>query len=182
MLCLALIVLADCTGEPPKSGQEANTLKPLSELRLEPTLFGAEWRTSPGIVLDDWADLQKLPDGVKQSLAPTRARMEPLGIIALGGFSCVRTKPPLNTVAVRVFLFKDAAMCQAWRDKKYRYSGWQKHYQPVEGLSHFAVDSKQIKKRIVVIGRYWITAHHVGNGDTHLRALKSIVSQLGLAR
>jgi hypothetical protein len=33
----------------------------------------------------------------------------------------------------------------------------------------------------VILGEYWITSHHIGEDDLHIKALGAIAEQLGLA-
>lgn len=155
--------------------------KRLGNIRLDPAIFGSDWETCAGFVVDSWDDLSHLPAAARLVASGLRSQMEPLGVIALADYSCIRKVFPLNTVTVRVFRFKSAQLASAWGEKKCQYSGWEQHYTSTDGVSYFAVDSTQLKKRCVILGEYWITSHHIGEDDLHIKALGAIAEQLGLA-
>jgi hypothetical protein len=180
LILACLLIVVGCSEERADDNAPPEP-KQLADIRLDPAIFGEGWQSSAGVILECWDDLSKLPVGAREVLTPLRSQAEPAGVIALADFSCVRKVFPLNSVTVRVFKFKDSELASAWGEKKYQYSGWEQHYTTVEGVSYFAVDSTQLKKRCVVSGDYWITSHHLGDDELHIKALEIIMQELGLA-
>ncbi len=152
----------------------------LSSIRLDPDLFGKGWKAADGLVLDSWDDIEGLREPLQATAAALRDSYEPLGIVALGSYACARTKPPLDSIDVRVFVFESSERCAEWIAKKYGYEGWEEHYTRTESDGIVRLDSTQTQKRIIASGRYWITSGHIGSGDEHRTALGSVASRLGI--
>lgn len=179
LIFVCLLSIAGCGREPADSNTPPQP-KQLTDISLDPATFGDNWKASSGIVLNGWDDISNLPGEAQKIMVPLRSQVEPMGVIALGDFSCVRKVFPLNMITVRVFKFKNSELASTWGDKKYQYSGWEQHYKLVEDLPYFAVDSTQLKKRCVISDEYWITSHHLGDSNLHIKALEVIMIQLGL--
>jgi hypothetical protein len=179
LIFICLLNIVGCSQKPADNNTSPQP-KQLKDISLDPATFGDNWEKSYGIVLDSWDDMSNLPVEAQMTVKPLRSQMEPMGIIALADFSCVRKVFPLNAITVRVFKFKNSELASAWAEKKYKYSGWEQHYNLVENLSYFAVDSTQLKKRCIISDEYWITSHHLGDSDLHIKALEVIMKELGL--
>ena len=187
LILICLLSLIGCS----KKHADNNTLpqpkpkpqpKQFKDISLDPATFGDNWQVSPGVVLDSWDEMSNLPAEVQMAVKTLKSQIEPIGVIALADFSCVRKVFPLNTITVRVFKFENSEMASTWAEKKYKYTGWEQHYDLTEDLSYFAVDSTQLKKRCVVSDEYWITSHHMGDSDLHIKALEVIMKELDLPK
>lgn len=151
----------------------------LSEISLDPNMFGDGWKQDTGLSLDTWQDLDKLPSEAKLLMQTQKGQVESLGVIALAEYSWVCTVPPLNSVTVRIFKFENSEQASEWSKTKYQYPGWEEHYNIVDNLPYFAVDSTQINKRCVIIDGYWITSNQLGSDDIHIKALEAMMKKLG---
>lgn len=154
--------------------------KKLAEIELPPSVLGEGWKPSAGIRVDDLdnVDPATLPEPERQVVPQLKAQLSPLGIHSVADYSLVQAAPPLNSVTVRVFLFRNPDQCRTWWEQKYRYAGWEKHYKPVPSDQAVALDSLQTNKRVVAYGNVWITAHQLGAGDEHITALRHIIDAL----
>ena len=151
----------------------------LSALDLPPEILGEGWVRSPGFRIDDLADLDRL-EGLERALGDSLAKkLGPLGVRGVGDYSLARDSSPTNIVSVRVYRFHSAEACRDWWRRKYRYEGWERHYEPVPFEGRVAVDSRQMNKRAVAFGDVWLTAHQLGEGDEHSKALEHVIARLG---
>jgi hypothetical protein len=158
-------------------------IRPLSQASLPPSLFGEGWERSKGIVADDLDKLADLPEAALNIMNQLKPELTRLGVVGVADYSVVRTKWPLNTVTVRVFVFSDIEKCDESWQKKYQFDGWQKHYKVVDNNRYAALDSLQKKfphanKRVLKFDRVWITTHQLGDGNEHLKAAEHIIEQL----
>ena len=179
LIFICLLSLFGCK-QKPADNKTSPQPKQLKDISLDPAAFGDNWEKSYGIVLDSWNDIPSLSAEEQKTVKPLRSQIEPIGIVALADFSCVRKVFPLNGITVRVFKFKNSDLASAWAEKKYKYPGWEQHYNLAEDLPYFAVDSTQLKKRCIISNEYWITSHHIADSDLHIKALEVIMKQLGL--
>ena len=151
----------------------------LEKLQPDCSQLGPGWRPIQGIRLNDLRDLSRLPGVLRADAGKLVAQIQPLGIAAMGDYSCAQTSGAQNVATVRAFRFADTARAEAWWRQKYEYAGWQKHYARVESADHPALDSLQINKRVVRRGPYWITAQQRGEGQAHLQLLADVLARLG---
>jgi hypothetical protein len=185
MMILLLLLQLGNSGKPIESAQAASLriVRPLSAASLPPSFFGDDWEARKGIIADDLERLTELPGTPKNMLNQLKAELGRQGIVGVADYSVVKTKPPLNTITVRVFVFSDEQKCDEWWQKKYRFDGWQKHYQVVKDDRYTALDSLKKKypytnKRILKFDKVWITTHQLGEGNAHVNAADHIIEQL----
>ncbi|MDX1682890.1 MAG: hypothetical protein R3336_07220 [Phycisphaeraceae bacterium] len=177
LLAVALFSgITGCEASPP----EVIRVPSLHGITLDPALFGPEWRRAPGLVIERREDWQHVPEEYRDMASILANQMESKGVVAMADYSCARTRGKLNIVTVRVFRFKNEILAKQWRAEKYEFPGWKEYYRVVDGADGWAVDSLELSKRIVMRGRWWITSHHLGEDDLHLRALRAIMFQLEL--
>lgn len=152
--------------------------KKVTEVELLPSVLGDGWKRDAGIRIDDLEDISALPEPERRVAQQLREQFAPLGIRSVADYTLVKSGFPLNTVTVRVFLFRNPDQCREWWEKKYRYAGWEKHYKPVASDEFVAVDSLQENKRAIAFGNAWITAHQLQKGDEHLTCLRDLIVRL----
>jgi hypothetical protein len=150
----------------------------LAAVELPASVLGAGWEVSPGVRIDDLEKVEALEEPVRSLARTLKAQLAPLGVRGVADYTLVRAEFPLNTVTVRVFVFRDADRCRAWWREKYQFEGWEAQYRPVASDRSVAVDSLQGKKRAVAFGNVWITAHQLGAGEEHLVALRHVLEGL----
>ena len=182
-LLLLVSWAVDNDGVQPDDFWQIRVERKLSEVDLPASLFGDGWKSSPGLKVDDFEKLEKLRKTERESAEQLKKQLAELGIRSAADYTVTHSKIPLNTVTVRVFLFESSDQCRDWWTKKYQGKDWEKHYKLVstEGQSpvrFVAADSLQGNKRVMAFGNVWITAHQLGDGDEHVKALNHIVDQL----
>lgn len=185
-MAIALLLLAVCAFD---DGSQQDDLwkrvveKKLSEVELPPSVMGAGWKSSPGLKVDDFEKLDQLRKPEREAAEQLKGQLAELGVRSVADYTLTKSKFPLNTVTVRVFVFRSGDQCRDWWTKKYRGKDWEKHYKLVlpderDSVQSVVVDSLQGSKRAMAFGNVWITAHQLGDGDEHLKALSHIVEQL----
>lgn len=152
----------------------------VSDLSFPAGKLGENWTGPTGLVVDDVNAPAKKDDPVAADELLV-LQMKSIGVAGFADFTYRNAKSPTAQVTVRVFQFEDEEHCQAWMKKKYQYDGWEKHYKKLD-LPYAAFDSLQMKKRIVAIGKYWLTANTIASSDDHLKALDLVVEKLKPAK
>lgn len=142
-------------------------------------VFDDDWAQSESFILNSWAEISQLPKQQQTIANQLQEAFQPFGVEAVGTYAFGYRGVPPDSVEVRVFRFENSEKCSRWIRQKYQYSGWQDHYARLE-KPYFALDSKQMRKRIVAIGPYWITAGHLQKNRIHIEALEEVARQLGL--
>jgi hypothetical protein len=184
ILLLLLQVLTDENSLSTKPDARYRFVKRFSEVSLPATVIGSGWEKSDGLVVDDFRDLDKLPPDQQAIAKQLRQQLGRVGVIGAADYSLVKTKPPIDTITVRIFVFTDARRCDEWWKTKYQAAGHEKVYKTVKDERFdAAVDtsdkgSPSTNKRIMKVGAYLVTTHHLQNGDEHLRAAEHIFKQL----
>ncbi len=180
MIALVLMMLGLLHPDEPEPSAIWKTVvtKKPTEVELPTTVLGKGWQPSPGLKIDDLTKLESLDEGERKAAEELAKQTVPLGIRAVGDYSLAKIGFPLNMVTVRVFVFQDADQCRTWWRKKYQAEGWGKHYKIVASDRFAAVDSIQENKRAVAFGNVWLTAHQLGKGDEHLKALTAVIDSL----
>lgn len=162
---------------PPSIWQTVVTRK-LTEVQLPPAVLGVGWQPSPGIRVNDLSNLEAIGAPERASVEPLAKQLVPLGVRSVGDYSLVTSSSPLNMVTVRVYVFTSVDQCRSWWAKKYQGQGWEKLYKVVASERFVAVDSRETNKRALAFGNVWLTAHQLGKGDEHLKALTAVVESL----
>lgn len=162
--------------------RELNAAEPatpkLRAIELPVDLLGPDWRRMFGVRIDDFDNLDDLDAATKEQAKFLKPQLTPHGILATADYSLDRTKPPFDTVTVRVFIFKDEEACKKWWNTKYQHAGWEKFYAKVETPYDAAVDSLQINKRAIRQGNIWVTTQQKQTGKLHLTAVENVLKQL----
>ncbi len=153
-------------------------LPTLTKIKPNCDILGVNWKESEGIKIDNLSDLSRLSPQKTSTVEKLKKQIEPLGIIALADYSCAKTKEAINIVTIKVFVFENDDRALSWWNKKYKYDGWEQHYTIAKNLNYSGVDSKQLKKRAILLDNLWITAHHIQQGDEHLVLLENIIGEL----
>ena len=175
MRLIGILLLALYSG----SASSGSLLFPtLSKIVPDCGVLEGNWKVSEGIKVDSLSDLSGVAKINLKSVEQLRSKIQPLGINAMGEYSCVVSSGGINIVTVKVFVFGSQDKAEAWWGKKYEYKGWEEHYSKVKGIKTLGVDSKQLKKRAILLNNIWITTHHIKHGDEHLTLLDSIVEKL----
>jgi hypothetical protein len=150
----------------------------VSALAIQPADLGDGWEGPTGLVVDDFSDLSKYPPDVKDLAEALKDQVTAIGVVATADFTYRRKLNALQQVTVRIFVFESDHACRDWWQKKYRYAGWEKHYNVVAGDEHSAVDSKEAPKRAVSFGNVWLTSGTLGESKAHLKALDLYVKKI----
>lgn len=173
----------DDGGVQPDDFWQVRVEKKLTAVDLPASVLGEGWKSSSGLKVDDFEKLEKLGKTEREAAEQLKKQLGETGIRSAADYTLTRSKFPLNTVTVRVFLFESGDQCRDWWTKKYQGKDWEKHYKLVstegqESVRFVAADSLQGNKRAMAFGNVWITAHQLGDGDEHVKALDHIVEQL----
>ena len=150
----------------------------LSTITHDCNKLGNLWGNSYGIKVDNITDLSTLSEQEKNQVKSLQKPFQKLGIIALADYTCIHKQAPVNTVTVKVFVFKNKKLASDWWHKKYQYEGWEKHYTKSIDTSYASVDSKQLSKRALLVKNIWITTHHLKTGNEHLILLDDILKNI----
>ncbi len=151
----------------------------VSALKLPATALGQDWTGPTGLVVDDFQQaLSKQPVEVKSEIEKLRKLFQPIGIVSVADFTYRKKSKPLSQITLRVFLFKNDAVCKSWWEKKYRYEGWEKHYTVVKGVPYDAVASTQITKRAVAFGNVWMTCGALDKTEDHIKLLELYINKI----
>ncbi len=148
-------------------------LEQVSKINLPPEVLGDSWKPSPGVRIDDLTSLNP-------SLNSNRELLEGIlksnikGIVSVADYTLVTSSFPLNTVTVRVFIFENPNQCEEMFRSKYTGEEWQKL--DVENVAAFR--NSKSPKLAAAIGRAWITAHQIQNGDEYIKATRHIIEKL----
>lgn len=149
----------------------------LSDLSVPAETLGVGWVGPTGLVIDDIDDPPTTTDELKNVIEGLRKQMRPLGVKGTADFTYRNTADPLGQVTLRVFRFETEEQCRKWMTTKYQFPGWETKYKKLEVDGDLAFDSLEVKKRIICVGRLWITAGSMGNDDTHLKALEVLLKK-----
>jgi len=150
----------------------------LSELKQDCDTLGKSWEKSYGIKVDKLTDSTPLTEQEKKQIKPIKNQFQRLGITAFADYTCMYKGTPLNTVTVKVFVFKNTRRALNWWERKYQYNAWEKHYTKTTNTPYLAVDSKQLTKRAMLFNNLWITTHHLKTGKEHIILLGNILNKL----
>ena len=93
-------------------------LRQVSEAKLPAELLGKGWQVSEGVIIDDTSRTEDLPKEERHHAEALSKQLRPLGITSAADYSLVKTKMPMNTVTVRVFVFKNSAKCKEWVEEE----------------------------------------------------------------
>jgi hypothetical protein len=174
MILLVGSFLDEPRPSPPGVWERVVTARP-SAIALPVDLLGPGWKAGGGVAIDDLESLDGLEEPVRQVARLLKERLSPLGVRAVGDHTLVRTEPPLNSVTVRLFLFQNGAQCRAWWQERYQYPGWEEQYRSVESEEFLVLESREMPRRIVVFGNAALTAHQIGEGDAHVKAIDHVI-------
>jgi hypothetical protein len=183
---IAVVLGTTCLpfGATPSAAAPGNDLvervitSPLRDIELPADLFGPGWRRLGTVRIDDFNKLDELGEAEREQAKLLKPQLVPQGIRGAADYSFGRTEPPLDSVTVKVYLFKDAETCRSLWNKKYRYDGWEKSYRTAESKYGTAVDSLQVNKRAVLFGNVWITAEQLRPGELHYKAAEYVIEKL----
>jgi hypothetical protein len=70
------------------------------------------------------------------------------------------------------------AAAEAFWKKKYQQEGWEKFYKVADVPGARAVDSLELSKRIVLIGKVWMSCHQVPSGTPYLTLLNKVLEKV----
>jgi hypothetical protein len=150
----------------------------VSELAVPAERIGPDWTGPTGLVIDDIESPPTADKEMAEIIAGLKTQMKPLGVKGTADFTYSRKGDAIQQVTVRVFLFNSEEQCKSWIKTKYEFPGWEKKYKRVEEKNLVCLDSLEMNKRIVSIGRLWITAGTIGDNDDHLRVLSLFLDRI----
>lgn len=151
----------------------------LSSLRMPAaSVIGNGWSLKPGLIIDDLENIDSLPAKIQKPAAQLAKHFSPLGVKSVAEYTFVGKGFPINSVTLRLFVFRDAEKCRAWWTEKYESEGWEKHYQRGENDSYAFVDSLETNKRALAFGNVWLTSHQLRDGNEHIKAAEYVVDRL----
>ena len=157
---------------------EGLDLSPVSSIELPASTLSGKWKVIKGLRVDNLNNLEDVSESQLQTVENLAKQLLPLGIQSAADFTLSSADFPLNTVTVKVYIFNNAQQCQSWWKKKYQYAGWQQHYQPVEQINMFRVDSLQMNKSAFAFSHVWLTTHQLQDGKEHIDAANHIIRLL----
>jgi hypothetical protein len=176
LACLAFLLQASAEGEkkPPYmfSGR-------LAEVREDPDFLGDDWTSRPGLVIDDLRDTSKLwgqSKDMDEALQVLLAKM-PDGAIGYAEYK-YRKGQSTRYITLRVWVFEKPESARSWWRARYEMQGWERFYGKVAGLGEAAVDSKELKKRIVLIGNVVFACDERPEGESYLLALDRYMAKM----
>lgn len=147
----------------------------LSAIKIPAENIGKKWSGPAGIVIDNF---DSPPEEAKEIAITIKKQVEPFGVIGTADFTYQKKDDPSHQVTIRIFVFKTSGQCQEWMKTKCQFDGWEKKYRKVENPDYICFDSLEIKKRIVALDNFWITAGTIANSDDYLNILNLYIKKV----
>ncbi len=147
----------------------------VSALAVSAEKIGSDWSGPTGLVIDD---INALLAEAKEMTDVIESQMKPAGVIGLADFTYNKKQGPIQMVTLRVFVFKTEDQCRQWMKTKYQFEGWEKKYKRIEDKNVVGFDSLEMRKRIVAVGPFWITAGSIAENDDHLKILALLLERI----
>lgn len=146
------------------------------DIRLpKPAEIGPGWQGGTGVVIED---LHNPPAFFAQSMGQTIEQYRAIGVNSMANLVYRQTANLTMQVELKYFAFESAAAAQAWQQKKYAYAGWEQHYRRQENDGVVIYDSTEISKRIVFLGRHWVTASVNTESKEHMVFVHEVVRRI----
>jgi hypothetical protein len=174
-----LAVLAQVCAEEAKAPAYAFSGR-LSELKEEPGFLGDGWTCPPGVVIDDMKDTSRLRGQSKdmdEAIEVLLGKM-PAGTAAYAEFKYLK-KQETRYITLRVWVFDKPSSARAWWRTRYEMRDWERFYSKVEGIGDLATDSKELKKRSVLIGNVVLACDEHPDGSRYLEVLDRYMAKMG---
>jgi hypothetical protein len=146
----------------------------ISKIKLPGRTMGGGWKEPTGVAIDDLSKM-KAPNVLPKATADQYIK---LGVTSLANLAYRQEKNLLEQVEIKIFIFKSEEKRAEWTNKKYGYSGWEKHYKKSEADGATIWDSTQINKRIIAFKNLWITSSALSDKGNHIKLLNEYVTRL----
>ncbi|MDA1139171.1 MAG: hypothetical protein O3B01_11360 [Planctomycetota bacterium] len=152
----------------------------LSEAGEDADFLGEGWNRRPGLVINDLRDAGHLygqSEDMDEALEVLLGKM-PEGSAAYAEFK-YRSGQTTRYITLRVWVFEKTDRARfCWRGR-YESPGWDRYYQKVDGVGDLAVDSKELKKRVVLAGNVIFACDEQPDGASYLKALDRYMTKMG---
>jgi hypothetical protein len=183
ILLLLLLQVSDVTRTPSTSSQPLQIVRKLSDVTLSPSLLGGDWKTFPGLVVDDLKNINSVESLPRKIAEDLKQQLIPNGVVSFASISLARKNFPPDAVTVEIFVFASEDKCNVWWQKKYQSAGWEKIYRVVKDARFATLDTLDNgefpnNKRIVKFGENVVISGHMRKSDEHLKALENVIEQL----
>lgn len=176
-----LALLSRAFAEKGKEGPPAYTFTgKLSEAGEEPDFLGEGWARRRGLVINDLRDPSRLygqSEDMDEALEVLLSKM-PEGSTAYAEFK-YREGQTTRYITLRVWVFEKPERARSFWRARYGTSGSERFYRKVDGVGELAVDSKELRKRIVLAGNVIFACDERPDGETYLKVLDKYLTKMG---
>lgn len=138
--------------------------------------LGDGWRRDAGVVLEGEDDITKMSESLRRKAKRALENLKPKGITGFGNYSFTRTIVPINNVTILVQKFSSADKAAAYGELKYGGQKQKSRYKKSVTRSEVTYDNLLWKRRVVVHGRFIVTAEHAQKRDLHAEILKECIN------
>ena len=152
----------------------------LSEAGQDPDFLGEGWARRPGLVINVLRDAGQLygqSEDMDEALEVLLGKM-PKGSTAYAEFK-YRAGQTTRYITLRVWVFEKPERARSFWRSRYVTPGWDRFYRKVDGVGELAVDSKELKKRIVLAGNVIFACDEQPDGANYLQALDRYMTKMG---